>query len=80
MLRVLILSIKFRDLQFKFDSERQISVRKFLMANFICSQSFYQKSAENEEITEEIIFGFCFDIWPGTRILASRLISHHTTY
>ena len=48
------------------------------MAIFIYSQSFSQKSAE--EIAEEILFAFCFDVWPGARTLAFRLISQHTTY
>ena len=34
----------------------------------------------SEEIAEEILFVFCFDVWPGTRTLAFRLISQHTTY
>ena len=33
-----------------------------------------------EEITEKIHFLFCFDVWPGARTLALRLISQHTTY
>ena len=32
-----------------------------------------------EEIAEEILFIFCFDVRPGARILAFRLISQHTT-
>ena len=33
-----------------------------------------------EEIAEEILFVFCFDVWPGAGTLASRLISQHITY
>ena len=33
-----------------------------------------------EEITEEIIFVFCFDAWPGARTRALRVICQHTTY
>ena len=33
-----------------------------------------------EEIAEEILFVFCFDVWPGACTLAFRLISQHTTY
>ena len=32
------------------------------------------------ETAEEILFVFCFDVWPGAQHLASRLISQHTTY
>ena len=31
-------------------------------------------------IAEEILFVFCFDVWPGARTLAFHLISQHTTY
>ena len=32
------------------------------------------------EIPEEILFVFCFDVWPGVRTLALRLISQHSIY
>ena len=34
----------------------------------------------SEEINEELLSGFCFDVWPGVRTLALRLISQHATY
>ena len=33
-----------------------------------------------EEIAEEMLFVFRFDVWPGTQTLAFRLTSQHTTY
>ena len=33
-----------------------------------------------EEITEEILLVYCFDVWPGVLTLALRLISQHITY
>ena len=33
-----------------------------------------------EEIAEEILFVFYFDVCPGARTLALRLIREHTTY
>ena len=33
-----------------------------------------------EEIAEEKLFVFRFDVWPGARSLALHLISQHTTY
>ena len=69
---------KWQDLQFKVDSERQIFWETF-NGNFIYSLSFCQKSAERES-PKKYFFVFCFDVWPGTRTLALRLISQHTTY
>ena len=31
-------------------------------------------------IAKEILFVFCFDVWPGARTVALRLISQHTIY
>ena len=63
-------------------SLKSISNDRFLR-NF--SGQFYLLSEflpENcwEEIDEEILFVFRFDDWHGTRTLAFRLISQHTTY
>ena len=58
---------KWRALQFKVDTERQIFWETF-HGNFIYSQSVCQKSAE--KIVEEILFAFCFDVWPGAGTLA----------
>ena len=46
---------------------------------FIYSQSFCQKSAERKS-PKKYFFVFRFDVWPGTRTLAFRLINQHTTY
>ena len=48
---------KWRDLQFKVDSERKIFWETF-HANFICSQSFCQKSAERKSAVRFILFIF----------------------
>ena len=55
---------RWRDLQFKVDSERQIFWETF-HGNFIYSEFL-------PEIAEEILFVFYFDVWPGTRTLALR--------
>ena len=54
------------DLQFKVDSERQV----FFWETF--RGSFY--------LLAEFLPEKCWDVWPGTRTLALRLISQHTTY
>ena len=69
---------KWRDLQFIVDSERKF-FEKLFMAIFIYSQSFCQKSAERKSPKKYLLY-FCFDVWPGARTLALRLISQHTTY
>ena len=58
---------------------RYLQFEIFFMAVFIYSVEFLPEICW-EEIAEEIIFVFCFDIWPGARILALRLISQHATY
>ena len=63
---------KWRDLQFKVDSEREIFFRYF-------SWQFYLLSEFLAENAEEILFVFCFDVWLGARTLALRRISQHTT-
>ena len=65
---------KWRDLQFKVDSEREI-----FMAIFIYSQSFCQKSAE-EKIAEEILFASCFDwclVWSSNPSFSSNKPAHY---
>ena len=47
--------------------------------NFILLSEFLPEVCW-EEIAEEILFVFCFDVWPGARTQAFRLISQHTTY
>ena len=68
---------KWRDLQFKVDSERQIFWETF-HGNFFLLSEFFPEICW-EEIVEEILFVFHFDVWPGTRTLAFRLISQHPT-
>ena len=69
---------KWRDLQFNVDSERQIFWETF-HGNFYLLSEFFPEICW-EEIAEEILFVFRFDVWPGTRTLAFRLISQHITY
>ena len=57
---------KWRALQFNVDSQRQIFWETF-HGNFIYSQSLCW-----EDIAEEILFVFCFDVWPGARTLSLR--------
>ena len=50
------------------------------MAIFILTLRVFARNLLREEIAEEIFFIFRFDVWPGTRTLAFRLISQHITY
>ena len=70
---------KWRDLQFKVESERQIFWETF-HGNFIFIYSEFLPEICWEEIAEKIFFVFCFDVWHGARILALRLISQHSIY
>ena len=63
---------KRRDLQSKVDSERQIFFS--FHGNFNLLSEFLPEICW-EEIGEEILFVFCFDVWPGIRTRALRLIS-----
>ena len=67
---------EWRDLQFKVDSERQIFKKHFMALLFTLRVFARNLSA----VAEGIPFVFYFDVWPGTRTLAFRLISQHTTY
>ena len=69
---------KWRDLQFKVDSEWQIFWETYHGKFYLLSE--FLPEICWEEIAEEILFVFCFDVWPGVRTLAFRLISQHTTY
>ena len=51
---------KWRDLQFKIDSERQI-FEKLLHGSFIYSQSFCKKSAERKSPKKYFFLYFIFD-------------------
>ena len=52
------------------DFLRNFSWQFYLLSEFL-------PEINREEIAEEILFVFCFDVWPGTRTLAVRLISQH---
>ena len=69
---------KWRDLQFKVDSERQMFWETF-HGNFYLISEFLPEICW-VEIAEDILFVFCFDEWPGVRSLAFHVISQHTTY
>ena len=60
---------EWRDLNFKVDSEQQIFWETF-HGNFIYSE--FLPDICWEEIAEEMLFVFHFDVWPGTRTLTSR--------
>ena len=61
------------------DFERQIFWETF-HGNFIYSFFEFLPEICWEEIAGQILFVFCFDVWPGAWALALRLISQHTTY
>ena len=69
---------KWRDLQFKIDSERKIFWETFLWQFYLLSE--FLPEICWEQIAQEILFVFRFDVWPGTLTLAFRLISQHTSY
>ena len=69
---------KWWHLKFKVNSERQICLETF-HSSFNYSQELLPEICW-EEIAEEILFVFWFDVWPGARTLAIRLIIQHTTY
>ena len=58
---------------FEIDFLRDYSWQFYLLSEFLTEICW-------EEIREEIVFVFCFDVWPGVRTLALRLISWRTTY
>ena len=68
---------KWRDLQFKVDSKRHIFLRNFSWQFYLFSEVLPEIC--REEIVKVILFVFYFDVWPGVRTLALRLISQHTT-
>ena len=79
MLCVLIFIHKWRDLQFKVDSERQIFFfeKLFMAILFILSVLARNLLRENRQRN---IFIFCSDVGPEAQTLAFRLISQNTTY
>ena len=52
---------------------------KLFMAILFTSQSFARNLLRGNR-RRKILFVFCFDVWPGARTMAFRLISQHTTY
>ena len=54
------------DLQFKTNSEGQIFEKHFIV---ILTNSEFLSEICWEEITERILFLFCFDVWTGDRTL-----------
>ena len=78
MLCVLILYISGGTYSFKVNYERQIFWETF-RSNFTLLSEFLPEIC-SEEIAEEILLVFCFDVWPGNRTLAFHLIGQHTTY
>ena len=70
---------KWGDLQFKVDFERQIFCLRNFSWQFYLLTEFLPEICW-EEIAEEILFVFRFDVWPATRTQSFRLISQHTIY
>ena len=58
---------------------KSIQNDRFFWKTYHCKIIYSQSSAGIcwVEIAEEILFVFRFDVWPGTRTLAFRLISQH---
>ena len=71
MLCVLFLYISGGTYSFKVDSEQQIFWETF-HGNFILLSEFLPE-IRWEEIADEILFVFCFDVWPGSQTLAIYL-------
>ena len=66
---------KWRDLQFKVDSKKTWFWETF-HGNIYLLSEFLSESCW-KEIAEELLLVFWFDVWPGARTLALRLISQH---
>ena len=64
---------KSQGLQFNVGSVRQIFFEKLFLALLFTLRVFARNL--REEIAEEILFKFYFDVWPGARTLALHLIS-----
>ena len=71
----LILYVKWRDLQFKVDSERQIFWETF-HCNFYLLSEFLPVICW-EEIVAEIFFVFCFDVWGSNPGFSSNKPTHY---
>ena len=70
---------KWRDLQFKVESERQIFLRNFSW-QFLFTLRVFGRNLLRGNRRRNAFCTFCFDVWPGARTLALHLISQHTTY
>ena len=68
---------KRRDLQFKVDSERQIFLRNFSWQFYFTLRVFARNQLRGNR--RRNTFRIYFDVWPGARTLAFRLISQHTS-
>ena len=68
---------KWRDLQFKVDSKRQIFLRNFSWQFCFDSQSICQESAESKSQKIFFFLLFHFNAWPWIRTQALRLILHY---
>ena len=69
---------KWRDLQFKINSDWQIFWETFSSQFYLLS--VFLPEICWEDIAEQILFVFCFDVLPGARTLDLSLISQYTTY
>ena len=67
---------KWQGLRFNVDSERQIFWETLMAILFLHSE--FLPEICWKEIAEEILYVFCFDIWPWARTQAFRLISQLT--
>ena len=68
MLCALIFITEWRDLQFKVDSEQQIFEKFFSWQFYLFSE--FLPGIYGDEVAEEVLFVFYFDVWPGARTLA----------
>ena len=78
MLCVLILYINGRTYSLKSTPNNRF-FEKLFMAGFYLLPEFLPEICR-EEIAEEILFVFCFDVWPGTPTLAFRLIGQYVIF
>ena len=70
---------EWRDLQFNFDSERQIFWETF-HGRFILYPEFLPEICWEEKADQIFFFIFRFDVWPGIWNRALRLLSQYSTY
>ena len=70
---------EWRDLQFKVDSERQI-FEKLFMAILFTLRVFARNLLRGSRRRNIFFSYFIFDVWPGIRTRALRIVSQHTTY